>query len=192
MIYHFIGHTGINAYPESIVHNIIRHFKTARYSVSVRASYLIEAGVLDEISGEKKSCLDIVTFDEFCDLVSCFAALGLNGNKETEPGRTAVFGRLGKNELICGRAVFKSLAEPVPVMTSALDKRRELFELFYAYRSLKVGDLEIISEVAVNILVVVSLREFAILTVKAVSAEIVTSRRADAVSSPVAVGKDKA
>ena len=77
-------------------------------------------------------------------------------------------------------------------MAAALDKAGELFQLFAADGGLHIGHFQVIAKVAVNVLVVIACGQFAILTVKAVAAEVIMAGRADAVAAPVAVALDQA
>ena len=64
MVYHFVCHAGVNAYPEGIVHNIIGVFKAARYAVALsRFAHFVKAGVLYQVAAEQKARLHICVLD---------------------------------------------------------------------------------------------------------------------------------
>ena len=71
--------------------------------------------------------------------------------------------------------------KPVPVVASAFYETRELLKLLNTYRGLHIRHFEIIPEMAVHILVVISVRQLTIVPVKPVTAQIIMSGRTDAV-----------
>ena len=75
-------------------------------------------------------------------------------------------------------------------MLSALHKGRELLELCTADCCLQIGCLEIISKLRIYILMILTERKLSVLSVKAVTAHIVTTGRTDAVTPPVTHGAD--
>ena len=70
-------------------------------------------------------------------------------------------------------------------ITSGLGSVRT--KLFAADSRLHIGNLKIVSEMAVNIFMVIALRKLAVLTVIPMTAEIISARRTDTVSSPISV-----
>ena len=85
MIEHRIRHSGIYAYPECVVHNVVSVLEFTGYTVLICTSDLIEAGVSCKVTGEQKSRLDIVVLDVSCYFVSCvLGSLGYS-DQETEP-----------------------------------------------------------------------------------------------------------
>ena len=73
-------------------------------------------------------------------------------------------------------------------MAAALDEAREFLELGAADSGLHVRDVQVQAEVRVDIFVVVSFRQLAVLAVEAVAAVVVLAGGTDAVASPVAEG----
>ena len=171
MVDHFIRHTGVYAYPEGIVHNEIGDLQVAHDPVSRCAADLVKAGVLDQIAGEQQAGLHIVILNITSHLVAIQTAALLHGDQETEPGGTAVRRSFRQDQLVCHR--LQGSTQTVPVVTAALNEAGELFQLLTADSCLHIRDLQIVAEVTVHILVVVALGQLAILTVKAVLAEIV-------------------
>ena len=188
MIDHFIGHTGVNTHPEGVVHNKVGNLQIADHTVIVCAADLVKAGVFGQIAGEQQTGLHIVFLDIAGYRIAVQTAFGTHGNQETEPGRTAVLGRFRQNYLVCNG--FQSLAQAVPVVAAALDEVGELLQLFAADGSLHIGDLQIVAEVAVDILVVIACGQLAVLPVKTVTAEIILTGGADAVTTPVTVAEN--
>ena len=57
---HLVGHTGVNANPEGVVHNKISIGQLTRHAVCVRATHLVKARVLDEVAAEQQTGLHVV------------------------------------------------------------------------------------------------------------------------------------
>ena len=72
-------------------------------------------------------------------------------------------------------------------MSSSLNKGWELFQLFTTNSRLHIGNLEIITEVAVSVLVIVSKGKLSELSVKTMSTNSVMTGRTYTVASPVTV-----
>ena len=143
----------------------------------------------DQVAGEEKTGLDIAFRQLPRHFVAGDAGVLPDGNQEAEPGGNTVFGRFGENQAaLCGN---QHPAERVPVLPAFLDEGREFFQLFHADGGLQVRGLQIVPEMAVDILVIIALREFPVMAVKPVPAEIVLSGRAHAVAAPVAEGADQ-
>lgn len=183
---HLVGHAGVNADPESIVHDKVGVGQLARHAVGVGAADLVKAGVLDEVAAEQQTGLHVVALHIAGHGVAVQTALRLDRDQEAEPGRAAVGSRFRQDQLVGGG--LQRGAQAVPVVAAALDEGRELLQLLAADGGLHVGDLEVIAKVAVDVLVVVALGQLAELTVKAVAAEVILAGGADAVAAPVAEG----
>ena len=82
--------------------------------------------------------------------------------------------------------VGKSCAEDFPVAFAGFDEGGEFFELLTADGSLGVERLEVVTEVAVNVFVVVTLGQLAELPTEAFAAGVVFAGGAPAVAAPVA------
>ncbi len=126
------------------------------------------------------------------DGIAAQTGFGADADHEAEPGRAAVGRGLGENDLLRSRAVCQRVVQTLPVVAAALDEGREFFELLAADGRLHIGHLQIVAEVAVNVLVVVAPGQLPELTVKAVSATVVVSAGANAVPSPIAEAEDQA
>ena len=89
----------------------------------------------------------------------------------------------GKRKRSC--AASRCPRKRAPVFPAAFDERGQFFQLFAADGGLHIRHLEVVSKVAVDILVVISLWQLAVLPVVAVSAEVIRAAGAGAVAPPV-------
>ena len=96
----------------------------------------------------------------------------------------AVRRRLRQDQDILERR--QHLGQQVEIALAGGDEAVEPVELREADRGLHVGDLQIVAEVAVGVLVVVAHRQVAELPAEALAAGVVLARRALAVAAPVA------
>lgn len=110
---------------------------------------------------------------------------GLYRYQEAEPGRVGVLLGFGEDE---PRRAFESFAQGPEVAATALHYAVKLIELGASYRRLHVGDLEVVAEVGVDVLVVVARRKLPELSGEAAAARVVHAAHAPAVAAPVAVG----
>lgn len=122
---HLIGHAGVHADPEGVVHDKVSVGQLPCHAVGVGAADLVKAGVLDQVAAEQQAGLDIVVLNIAGHGVAVQAGFRLDRNQEAEPGRAAVGGRFRQDQLIGGR--FQGCAQAVPVMAAAFDKAGELF-----------------------------------------------------------------
>ena len=139
--------------------------------------------MLDEVAGKEHTGLHAVVLDIADHRLTVHALL--TGHKEAEPARVRIRLRLRQDQLRSCSALDEERLQQLEVVLPACDEARELFELCDADRRLHIGSLQIIAEMAVDILVVIALRKLAILSVEAVVAGIIVSRCAPAVTAPV-------
>ena len=99
---HLVGHAGINADPEGVVHDKVGVGQLARHAVGVGAADLVKAGVLDEVAAKQQTGLHVVALHIAGHGVAVQAALRLDGDQEAEPGRAAVGSRLRQDQLVGG------------------------------------------------------------------------------------------
>ena len=104
--------------------------------------------------------------------------------QKAEPTGTRIFARRGQNQFVL--QVAQALKQAIEIMTTPLDERRQFFQLSATDSRLHVRNLEIVAKMRINVFVVVTLRKFSALAVKAVSAKIILARRTHAIASPVA------
>ena len=94
---HFFRHARIDANPEAMFHNRIGILQLSYHAIRIRSADLIKTGVLNQISGEEQSGLDICLFEESRQVISFYTGLLLHGKQESEPGRIRIFSRFRKN-----------------------------------------------------------------------------------------------
>lgn len=81
--------------------------------------------------------------------------------------------------------ISETSAKDFPVAFTGLDEGGKFFELLTAYGGLGVERLEVVAEVAVDVFVIVALRQLTELPAKAFAAGIVLARGTPAVASPI-------
>ncbi len=113
-------------------------------------------------------------------------AVRADGEREAEPARVGVRRRLGQQVDL--RQVREALVQPGEVRAARGDEAVELVELRDADGGLHVGELEVVADVRVDVLVVVAVRQVAELLVEALAAGVLLARLAPAVAAPVAEG----
>ena len=97
-----------------------------------------------------------------------------------------MLGNLGKNQCVC--RIIEPVMQILPVFPPFLHKCGEFLQLRTADGSLQISCLQIVSEMAVDVFMVIPQRKLSVLPVEPVSAHIVSSRWAHAVTSPIAQG----
>src|SRR6185369_794011 len=91
----------IHANPESIPHNQISVGQSTDDPVALATcSHLIEAGVLDQVSGKQHPGLNTFTFQVSNDLLAGKTSLFPHREQESEPGRLAARCRFRKHQII--------------------------------------------------------------------------------------------
>ena len=96
---------------------------------------------------------------------------GPDGDREAEPARVGAGRRLGQEEDV--GEVGQPLMQPAEVPPARLDEARELAELRHADGRLHVGELQVVADVRVDVLVVVAVGQLAELPVEALAAGVV-------------------
>ena len=140
--------------------------------------------MLCEIPRKQHSRLHAVTFQMIHNLTSLCSLP--DRDQETEPARIRILFRNRKNiRVLRSPECFLEILEVLP---SRLRELRQLFELCASDRRLPVRCFQIIAEMAVHILVVISEGQIAVLPRKTAAAIVVMTGRAYAVPSPVAHG----
>ena len=82
-------------------------------------------------------------------------------------------------------------SQRLPVAAASSHERRKLLQLLAADGGLRIGRLEVVAEVSVDVLVVVTLRQFAELPTEPLIAGVVLSAGTPAVAAPVAETLDQ-
>ena len=147
---------------------------------------VLERGMAQQVAGKQAPRLDPVGLEE-PDEVGTAETRGLtHGDDEAEPGRLRVRQRLRKEQPILVRP--QRVHEPIEVRAPARDEPFELAQLRAADRRLHVGHLQVVADVAVHVLVIVSGRQRSELLAEPGTAGIALAARAVAVPAPVAEG----
>ena len=107
-----------------------------------------------------------------------------HGDHEAEPGGVGVRRRLRQDQAILVGA--QRLDQPGVVAPAGRDELVEPCQLGAADGRLHVGDLQVVAELRVDVLVVVAERQRAELLAEALAAGVVLAARAAAVAAPVA------
>jgi len=94
----------------------------------------------------------------------------------------------GEREIDVIFQAVEATAEGFPIFLAGLDEVREAPELDAADGGLRVQGLQVVAEVAVDVFVVVTLRQFAELPLESFAAGIVLAGGAPAVAAPVSEG----
>ncbi|MNN85955.1 hypothetical protein D3C81_2032990 [compost metagenome] len=92
-------------------------------------------------------------------------------------------GGLGQNQLV--RTTGQTLAEPAEVAFTRSDEIIDPVHLRQRAGGLHVGDLQVVAQVRVGVLVIVALRQVTQLPAKTLAAGVVLARTAIAVAPPV-------
>ena len=132
-----IGHAGVHADPEGVVHDKVSVGQLPCHAVGVGAADLVKAGVLDEVAAEQQMGLHVVALHIAGHGVAVQTTLRLDRDQEAEPGRAAVGSRLRQDQLVGGG--FQRGAQTVPVVAAALDEGGELLQLLAADGGLLIG-----------------------------------------------------
>lgn len=60
---HLVGHAGVNADPEGVVHDKVSVGQLPCHTVGIGAADLVKARVLDQVAAEQQAGLDIVVLN---------------------------------------------------------------------------------------------------------------------------------
>ena len=144
----------------------------------------LERRVPQQVAAEQGARLDPVGFEEAGQIVAREPGVVAHGDHEAEPRRIRVWRRLRQDEPVL---VLAQRLEQVGVVALARrDEAVKAGELRTADGRLHVGGLEVVAEVAVDVLVVVAVGQAAELLGEALAAGVVLAARAVAVAAPVA------
>ena len=138
--------------------------------------------MLDQVAGKEHAGLDTFALQVVDDPVAGEAGTFPDGEQKTEPGRIGVLGRLGQDEAIS--QVGQPIAQQPPVPFAGLDEAGEFLQLGAADGGLHVGDLQVVAEVGVDVLVVVAEGQLAELLAEAVAAGVVPARTGTSSRAP--------
>ena len=110
--------------------------------------------MLNQVPGEEHAGLDPLPLKPVHHLLPGEAAAGAHREQETEPGGVGTLSRLRQHQALFqpGEAVAQQLPVPFP----RLDEARKLLQLGAADGGLHVGDLQVVAEVRIDVLVIVA------------------------------------
>ena len=174
--------SGINTDEEGVVHYVIRIRQVPRNAMGD----VLICGVTQEIAAEKVSGLDAVGFQMCGDVVAGEPGAFPDGDHVTKPGGIGVFRGLGQDEKVF--VGFKEFIEFMEVFLAPGDELLEFLELGAADGGLHVRDFEIITDVTVNVFVVIAEGQAAELLAEAFSAGVAFPPGAITIPAPVADG----
>ena len=140
--------------------------------------------VAQEVATEEIAGLNAGGFQGADDVGAREARLGADGDHIAEPGGIGLVWRAVQNELVS--VLLESCLQAVVVALAGVDELRELAQLGAADGGLHVGDLEVVTDVAVDVFVVVAMGQRAELLAEAFAAGVVLASGAVAVAAPVA------
>src|SRR5207244_6492186 len=135
----------------------------------------LERRMPQKISCEEAARLDPIRFEEPDDVRARESRIFPHCDHESEPGRLRMRRRCGKYQAVVVRRY--RVHEVVEVLAPAGNERVELPELRAADRGLHVGDLQVVADMAVDVLVVEAVRETAKLLAKASATGIALAAR---------------
>ena len=128
----------------------------------------------------------ILYWSRYCrrfDARRCRRRRGSSAESRTRTDRSSSVAS-GKDQELLDRA--QALLQEIEVARACRDETVETIHLRQRARRLHVGDLQIVADVRVRVLVVVAVRQIAELPAEALAAGVFLARRAVAVASPVA------
>ena len=182
MIQMDVFHSGIDADEKSIIHDKIRVGQIAVYStVDIRIG-----GMAQQISAKKIPRLDEVRLQKRSQIGPGKACVFPNGQDKTKPGWSAMGCPFRQNKPLLER--HHNLRQLVEVFPAFFDKSAQFRKLGTADGGLHFSGLKIITDMAVNILMVITYRQCPELLDKPLAAGIITAASTLAISAPVAQG----
>ena len=145
-----VRNAGINTDEEGVVHNEIRVRQVPRNAMG----NVLICGMTQEIAAEEVSGLDAVGFQECGQGVAGKTGLFSHRDNITEPGGIGVLRGPGQDETVF--AGFQNLGEFLEILLALGDESPQLFQLSAANGCLHICNFEIISNVTIDIFVIVA------------------------------------
>ncbi len=81
----FFRHSRVNTNPECVVHNEVTVLQISNNSISICPSDLIKCWMVDNVTGEEKTSLNVVLLNVSRHLISAQTTLRSDTDKEAEP-----------------------------------------------------------------------------------------------------------
>ena len=180
MVDHRVGEAGVDADEEGVGGDQVGVVQAADDAVFD----VLVGRVAQEVAAEEVAGLDAGGFQGADDVGARESGLGTDGDDVAEPGGVGLVWRAVQDELV--GVALQACLQAVVVALAGLDELRELAQLGAADGGLHVGDLEVVTNVAVDVFVVVAIGQRAELLAEALAAGIVLAAGAVAVAAPVA------
>src|SRR5690606_21713544 len=139
-----------------------------------------------QVSGEQQARANPLLVQIAQQLDTLDTAPVAQSDREAEPGRIATRCGLRQDQLIS--AAGQTLAEPVEIAFARRDAVSQTVHLRQGAGGLHVGDLQVVAQMRVGVLVIIAFRQVAQLPAEAFAAGVVFAWCAVAVTPPVAEG----
>src|ERR1051326_2556944 len=178
---HLASDSGINAYPEEVVHYEIGILERTHHAV---ADVLI-GRLAQQVSGKQESRSDLVLFEIAGYLIAAERRIRAYGERETEPARVGVRRSFGQNEKFF--EIAQAFLQARKVGPPRLYEPGQLLQLRHADRRLHVGHFEVVADMRVDVLVIVTAGETAELPLESFAAGVLFAGIAPAVSPAVTI-----
>jgi len=172
----------IEANEEGVVHDEVCVCQVPRNAIGD----VQICGVAQKVAAEEVARFDAVGFQECGQVVAGKTGLIFHRDDITEPGGIGILRGHGKDEI--GFVGFIEFIEFVEVIFSSGDELLEFLQLGAAYGRLHVRHLEVITNVAVNVFVIITSRQGAELLPEAFPASVAFATGAVTVPTPVTNG----
>src|SRR5574344_121104 len=181
-----IAHPRVKPDPEGGVHDRIGVGEGAGDAVVAAFDEGIEAGMLGDVAREEVARLDVRGLKVLGEVVTGEAGIGPDGHQEAEPGRIRFRTLLEEPEL---GNILKAFIKAGEVGLAFLDEGRELLQLGATDGRLHVGRLEVVTEMTVDVLMVVTKGQFAELLRKTATTGVVMAGFAPTIAAPITDGE---
>ena len=137
--------------------------------------------MLGQVSRKQHPGLDALALNVLNQAVPVHALPA--GNEKAEPAGIGVLCRHRKNQLI--RRILQVFPQAFKIMAPLFHKGGKLIQLGTADGRLHVGGLQIISKMRIHVFMIIAQRQFSVLPVKPMAAEIIFSGWAYTVTAPI-------
>jgi len=180
VIDHRRGEAGVNADEEGVGGDQVGVVQVADNTVLD----VLVGRVAQEVTTEQVAGFDTGGFQGADEVGAGQAGFRADGDHVAKPGGVGLVRGAMQDELV--GVLPQAGGQAVVVALTGRDELRELAQLSAADGGLHVGDLEVVSDVAVNVFVVIAIRQRAELLAEALAAGVVFAAGAVAVAAPVA------
>jgi len=178
----FIPDAGVEANEEGVVHDEVCVRQVPRNAMG----NVLICGVAQKVAAEEVARFDAVGFQICSDVVAGEPGAFPDGEHVTKPGGIGILSGPGKDEI--GFVGFIEFIEFVEVIFSSGDELLEFPELGAADGSLHGRHLEVVTDMAVNVLVIITEGQGAELLTETFPAGVAFATGAVAIPAPVPDG----